>query len=176
MKENKFAYQLFVEELENMLSCEIQIIEALPHFIKLASSKQLKEALTEHLSETKNQVNRIISIFSILGFAGKEKTCEGMKGILNEGSKAVRDKAKSPMLDATIICAAQKVEHYEIASYGTLRSFAKRLDLSKDIINLLKENIEEEGAADKKLTKIAEGSLFSEGVNKEAVEECCRTK
>lgn len=176
MKKNKDAYQLFVTELENMLSCEVQIIEALPDFIKLVSCKNLKEALTAHLTETKNQVNRIINIFSILGFTGKEKTCDGIKGILAEGNKAVKGKAKSPMLDSTIICTAQKIEHYEIASYGTLRSFAKRLDLNKEIISLLKESIEEEGAADKKLTKIAEGSLFSEGVNEEAIEACCKSK
>jgi ferritin-like metal-binding protein YciE len=169
MKENQDLYELFIDELEDMLSCENQIIKALPNLIKLASSKNLREALETHLEETKNQVLRIKKIFSILGFPAKEKTCEGMEGILSEGSAMVKGKSQASILDATIISAAQKVEHYEMASYGTLRSFAKHLELDKEIINLIQENLDEEGAADKKLTKLAEGTIFSEGINAEAV-------
>lgn len=151
-----------------MLSAENQIIESLPNLIKAASFPELKEGLTHHLKETKNQVSRLEKIFSLLGLKPKEKLCKGMKGILKEGDELVQNKQKSATLDATIISAAQKVEHYEIASYGTLRSFAKYLDLDRQIIDLIQETLDEEGNANKTLTKVAEGSLFSKGVNEEA--------
>lgn len=169
MKTNEF-FNLFLEELEDMFSAEHQIVKALPDLIKQASLPELKEALSKHLKETEHQVQRIEKIFSMLGMKPKEETCEGMKGIIEEGKEMVKGKAKSAILDAAIISAAQKVEHYEIASYGTLRSFAEFLDLDDDIVDLIQENLDEEGAADKKLTKIAEGSLFTSGINKEAVD------
>lgn len=165
---NKDLYQLFIEELKDMHNSENQILEALPKMIKHASSSELKEALSKHLKETENQVKRLDKIFSILGLASSDETCEAMEGILKEGEKIVSDKHHSPVLDATIICACQKVEHYEIASYGTLKSLAKTLDLDSKVSSLIQENLDEEGAADKKLTKIAEGSLFTTGVNKAA--------
>lgn len=160
--------KLFIDELEDMYSAENQIVDALPKLIKLASFSDLKESLSKHLKETENQVARLEQIFSLLNLQPKEKTCEGMEGIIKEASEMVKNKKKSATLDAAIISAAQKVEHYEIASYGTLRSFAKYLELDKEISNLLQETLDEEGYADKTLTKIAEGSFFSSGVNKEA--------
>ena len=165
---NPDLYKVFIDELEDMLSCENQIIETLPKLIKLASSHDLKDALSSHLEETKNQVTRLDEIFSILDKPAKEKTCKGMKGILDEGDEMVKGKEKSPTLDAIIISAAQKVEHYEMASYGTLRSFADHLDLDSQIADLIQENLDEEGEADKKLTKIAEGTIFTTGVNTKA--------
>jgi ferritin-like metal-binding protein YciE len=163
-------YQLFIDELSDMYNSEHQIIESLPNLIKLASFPDLKEGLTKHLKETQNQVTRIEQIFSILGVPAKEITCEAMEGLLKEANELVQNRSKSATLDAAIISAAQKVEHYEIASYGTLRSFAKYLDFDSQIIDLLQETLDEEGSANKKLTKIAEGSIFSSGVNKEAAE------
>jgi ferritin-like metal-binding protein YciE len=170
MKKNQSLHSVFIDELEDMLSCENQIIETLPNLIELASSEELKEALSSHLEETENQVKRLEDIFSMLEITPKEKTCKGMEGILDEGSEMFEGKPQDATLDAIIISAAQKVEHYEIASYGTLRSFANHLDLGSEIISLLQENLDEEGAADKKLTKIADGTFFSEGVNTEAAE------
>ena len=167
---NQDLYQLFIDELEDMYSSETQIIESLPKLIKLASFPDLKEALKKHLKETENQVVRIENIFSILNVKIQEKNCEAMEGLLKEADDLVANKAQSPVLDAAIISAAQKVEHYEIASYGTLRSFAKYLDLDSEIADLIQATLDEEGEADKKLTKIAEGSIFFSGVNKEAVE------
>jgi ferritin-like metal-binding protein YciE len=167
---NQDLYQLFIEELEDVYSAEQQIIDSLPRLIKIASLPELKEALTKHLEETKYQVTRIEKIFSILDTAPEEITCEAMEGLLSEAEKVVENKNKSPVLDAAIISAAQKVEHYEIASYGTLRSFAKHLNFDQEIIDLLQESLDEEGAADKKLTKIADGSFFFNGINKEAAE------
>lgn len=162
--------ELFIDELEDMLSCENQIVQALPKMIKSVSSPDLKQALSKHLKETENQVGRLERIFSLLGLRSQEKTCEGMEGILAEGDELIKNKAKSPVLDAAIIGAAQKVEHYEISSYGTLRSYAEHLGFDDEIIDLIQENLDEEGAADKKLTKLAEGTIFTSGVNTEAAE------
>lgn len=167
MKNNDLK-DLFIDELEDMYSSENQIVESLPKLIKLASSPDLKEALTKHLRETENQVSRIEDIFSILGITPTENICEAMEGLIKEAESIVRNKTKSPLLDVAIISAAQKIEHYEIASYGTLRSFAKHLDFDSEIIDRLKETLDEEGAADKALTKIADGSVFTSGINKEA--------
>lgn len=162
--------KLFLDELEDMYNSEIQIVESLPKLIHLASFPELKEALSNHLEETKNQVTRLENIFSLLDIPAKEKTCEAMEGILKEAEGLTENKTKGATLDAAIISAAQKVEHYEIASYGTLRSFAKYLELEDEIIDLLQETLDEEGAADKLLTQIAEGTLFSDGINQEAAE------
>ena len=170
MKHHDF-FELFVDELEDMYSSESQIIESLPKLIKIASLPDLKEALTHHLAETKNQVDRLDEIFSILDITPKGKTCKAMEGLLLEADEIVKKKVKSPVLDAAIISAAQKVEHYEIASYGTLRSFAKQLELNDRVADLLTEILDEEGGANKKLTKIAEGSFFLTGVNAAAVEK-----
>lgn len=160
--------RLFIKEIEDMYSSEKQIVQSLPKLIGLASSKDLKDALRNHLKETKEQVKRIEKIFSILGEKIEKNTCEAMKGLLQETNEMVAHKKKSPLLDAAIISAAQKIEHYEIASYGTLRSFAKNLSFEREIINLIQETLDEEGAADKKLTRIAEGSIFHAGINREA--------
>lgn len=168
MKSNQEFNKLFIDELEDMYSAENLILSALPKLIKLASSKDLKEALSNHLEETENQVTRIEEIFNLLGITAREKHCKGMEGIISEGEEMVKGKTKSPALDAAIISAAQKVEHYEIASYGTLRSFAEHLDFSDDVIDRLQDTLDEEGAADKLLTRIADGSIFTSGVNKEA--------
>lgn len=172
MMKNEGLYELFLDELADMYSSEKQIVKSLPKLIKAASFPELKEALNKHWNETENQVRRLEKIFSILDLQPEEKTCEAMEGILKEADELVGSKEKSPTLDAAIICAGQKVEHYEIASYGTLRSFAKHLDLDSEIIDLLQDTLYEEGAADKKLTKIADGSFFSfnGGVNTEAAE------
>jgi ferritin-like metal-binding protein YciE len=136
-------HQLFVDELQDMYSAENQIIAALPHMIKSAFHSDLP---------------------------CESKHCKGMEGILKEGKELVGHKAPSSIVDAAIISAAQKVEHYEIASYGTLCSFAKHLHLPSEVTSLLNENLDEEGSANKKLTKLADGTFFSSGINKEAVE------
>jgi len=167
---NQSLYQLFVTELQDMHSAEYLIIDSLPFLIKSALHDDLKEALRHHLNETKQQVTRLEKVFSLLDIPSKKKFCKGMEGILKEAEDLIAYKTPSTVLDAVIIAAAQKVEHYEIATYGTLCSFAKHLHLNSDIVSLLKENLNEEHAADKKLTKIAEGSFFSMGINEEAVE------
>ncbi len=166
----KDFFNLFIEQLEDMYSSETQIIRSLPKLIKAASYGGLKDALTHHLDETREQVHRIDRIFDILNVEPQQITCEAMRGLLQEASEMIRGRASSPVLDAGIIMAAQKVEHYEIATYGCLRSFAKHLDLDDEIIDLIQETLDEEGNANKTLNKIADGSFFSSSINKEAAE------
>ena len=163
-------YDLFCEHLEDMLSAEHQIIQNLPKLIKIVTMPDLKKALSHHLEETKDQVKRLEQIFDRLGFTPHEETCEAMQGLLKEAENSTKGEDRGPVLDACIIACCQKVEHYEIASYGTLKSFAKQLDLDDQIVDLIDETLNEEGAADKKLTKLAEGSFFTTSVNKQAAE------
>ena len=167
---NNGLFDLFVEELKDMYSCENQIVESLPKLIKHVSLPELKEVLNHHLEETLNQVAKLEKIFLMLGMEPSEETCEAMKGIIKEANHLLANKNKSSTMDAAIIAACQKIEHYEIASYGTLKSFAKHLDMDSEIVDLIDDALDEEGAADKKLTKIADGSFFSSGVNQEAAE------
>jgi ferritin-like metal-binding protein YciE len=152
---------LFLEELKDLYSAEKQITKALPKMVKAASAQKLSAAFDSHLQETKGQVERLEEIFEKLGKRGTGKTCEGMKGVLEEGAEVIQEIEKGPVRDAALIAAAQRVEHYEIAGYGSVRSFAELLG-KQDIVELLEETLEEEKAADEKLTKI------SESVNQEA--------
>ena len=152
---------LFLDELKDLYSAEKQITKALPKLVKAASTRELSAAFDSHLQETKGHVERLEEIFEKLGKRGAGKTCEGMKGVLEEGSEVIQEIEKGPVRDAGLIAAAQRVEHYEIAGYGSVRSFAELLGKS-DIVELLEETLEEEKAADEKLTKI------SESVNQDA--------
>ena len=146
---------LFLDELKDLYSAEKQITKALPKLVKAASTQELSAAFASHLQETKGQVERLEQIFQKLGKKGTGKTCEGMKGVLEEGSELIQEMEKGPVRDAGLIAAAQRVEHYEIAGYGSVRSFAELLG-EHDIVELLDETLQEEKAADEKLTKISE--------------------
>ncbi len=159
-------YKLFLHEISDLCSAEQQIIQELPNMIKAASSEELKDALKNHLEETKNQLERLNQIFNILQVKPSKKVCSGIKGILHEASDFVSEWPKSAVRDAAIIAAAQKVEHYEITSYGSAYSHADFLNLNKEIKKLLDETLDEEKSANKKLNKLAEGSTFTSGINK----------
>lgn len=164
-------HQLLVDELFDIYSAERQLIEALPKAAKAASAPKLKEAILHHLEETKQQAKRLEKIFGMLGEKrGNGTYCEAMEGLIHEADEAIEDYPKSFIRDAALICAAQKIEHYEIAAYGTAKAHAKQLDLD-EVASLLDETLDEEGNADRTLTKIAEGSFFSSGVNKRAQDE-----
>lgn len=156
--------ELFVDELKDLYSAEKQITRVLPKLAKAATSEDLKQAFLSHLEETNGQVARLDKIFQTLGKNPKGKTCVGMKGVLEEGSEVLQDTDKGVVRDAALISAAQRVEHYEIAGYGSVRDFAKMLGQG-EIATLLEETLEEEKAADKKLTSI------SKQVNAEAKRE-----
>ncbi|MDQ2732513.1 MAG: ferritin-like domain-containing protein [Armatimonadota bacterium] len=155
---------LFVEELKDIYSAETQITKALPKMAKAATTPELKAAFETHLEETKGQIARIEQIFEKLGGSPKGKTCKAMQGLVEEGSELLEEKPDKAVLDAGLIAAAQRVEHYEIAAYGTARTYALELG-HKDVAKLLQETLDEEGKTDKLLTKLAESV-----VNLKAVE------
>jgi ferritin-like metal-binding protein YciE len=156
--------ELFVDELKDLYSAEKQITRVLPKLAKAATSADLKQAFLSHLEETNGQVARLDKIFETLGKTPRGKTCVGMKGVLEEGAEVLQDTDKGVVRDAALISAAQRVEHYEMAGYGSVRDFAKLLGQG-EIATLLEETLEEEKAADKKLTSI------SKQVNAEAKRE-----
>jgi len=147
--------ELFLEELADVYHAEHQLLKALPKMAKAASSAELKQAFESHLEETENHVERIEQVFAEFDKPAKSQRCEAMAGLLEEGAEMLQDWKGSPAIDAALICAAQKAEHYEIASYGCLRAWAELLDNPK-ARDLLQETLEEEKAADDKLTSIAQ--------------------
>jgi ferritin-like metal-binding protein YciE len=146
---------LFVEELKDLYSAETQITKTLPKLVGAASSPDLKSAFEHHLKETEGQIERLDKAFKILGISPKGKTCDGMKGILAEGAEMLHETSSGDVRDIALISAAQRVEHYEMAAYGTVRSYAENLN-RQEIAGLLQETLEEERAADKKLTEVAQ--------------------
>jgi ferritin-like metal-binding protein YciE len=153
--------ELLIDELKDLYSAEKQIVRALPKLAKAASTPDLQQALLNHLEETKGQVARLEQIAEIVGKKLTGKTCVGMKGVLEEGSEVLEDTDKGIIRDAALISASQRVEHYEMAGYGSAREFAKLLGLS-DVARLLDETLAEEKNADKTL------SAVSKQVNAEA--------
>lgn len=146
--------KLFEDELKDIYWAEKALTKAIPKMAKNATSKELKAALEAHLAETKVQITRLESVFEILGKKATAKKCDAMSGLIEEASGLMEDCEKGPMRDAGIIAASQKVEHYEIASYGTLCQFADTLELVK-VKKLLGQTLNEEKNADEKLTKVA---------------------
>jgi ferritin-like metal-binding protein YciE len=146
--------ELLIDELKDLYSAEKQIVRALPKLVKAATSPELQQALQSHLEETKGQVARLEKIGEAVGKKMTGKTCSGMKGVLEEGSEVLEDTEKGIVRDAALISAAQRVEHYEMAGYGSAREFARLLGHT-EVAQLLEETLEEEKNADKKLSAIA---------------------
>ncbi len=147
--------ELLAEELKDIYSAEKQLLRALPKMAKKASAPELKTALQEHTEMTQRQIERLEDVFEALGKPAKAKTCKAMKGLLEEATEIMEEDASDAVLDAGIIAAAQKVEHYEIASYGTVRTWA-RLCGQEEAANLLQETLDEESQTDERLTELAE--------------------
>jgi ferritin-like metal-binding protein YciE len=156
--------KLYVEELKDLYSAEKQILQALPRMAKKASNPQLKAGFEEHLRQTEEQVKRLDRIFEALGKSGRGKKCKGMEGLLEEGKEVLQEDMDDETRDAALIAAAQRVEHYEIAGYGTVRTYAQLLG-EDAAVKLLQQTLDEEGATDKKLTALAES------INVEAMDE-----
>jgi ferritin-like metal-binding protein YciE len=152
---------LYIDELKDLYNAENQLLKALPKMAKKASSPDLKAAFEEHLGQTEGQVNRLEKIFKALGEKPTGKTCKAMKGLVEEGKEIIEEDGEDAVLDAALIGAAQKVEHYEIAGYGTARTFASLLG-EEDAMELLQKTLDEEGATDKKLTALAESLVNPE--------------
>ena len=158
--------ELFLDELADIYHAEKQLVKALPEMVKHASSNELKEAFEAHLEETEDHVSRCEEVFEVLGHDPKAKKCPGMEGIIEEGKKMIRHESDGSVLDAALIAGAQKAEHYEIASYGTLCTWAKLLG-ENEALDLLKENLASEKSADEQLTEIAESLVNVEAAEKE---------
>jgi ferritin-like metal-binding protein YciE len=148
-------HEFYVEQLRDLLDAEHQIIKALPDMVDAATSEDLKEGLTEHLEVTKAQAERLEDIFQKLGEKSKGEKCKGIKGVLEEGSEVVAKVEEGDLLDAAIIASAQRVEHYEMAGYGTAAAIAAELG-EDEAVELLKKTLDEEKEADQKLTELAE--------------------
>lgn len=159
--------ELLVDELKDLYDGELQVRETLPKRAENASNGELREALQDHMEITNRQITRLEGIFDHLGVMEKEKTCIGMRGLIEEGDRLIESFSDPDVRDAAIIAAIQKVEHYEIAGFGTTRTWADLLGF-EDIADKLDECADEAGDADERLTDIAMGGMFSTGVNEAA--------
>jgi ferritin-like metal-binding protein YciE len=147
--------QLYINELRDLYNAENQLIKALPKMAKAAASKELRKALEEHLEQTKGHIDRLEQVFERLDEKPKGKTCRAMKGLIEEGSEILEEDGEESVLDAGIIVAAQKVEHYEIAGYGSVRTFATLLG-ENEAVGILQKTLDEESEADELLTVLAD--------------------
>jgi ferritin-like metal-binding protein YciE len=159
-------HDLYLNELRDLYSAENQIVKALPKMAKAASSSELQQGFLEHLEQTKGHVERLERIFEKLDARAKGKKCKAMEGLIEEGKEIMNEGSESPVLDAALIGAAQRVEHYEIASYGCARTYARLLG-DEDAANLLQQTLDEEGETDKKLTQLAESVINLEAAGTE---------
>lgn len=157
-------YNMFIEQLQDVYSAEDQYIQAVPKILNTISTDELRTKLKSHFDEMKKQKDRLGKIFKELNESPEETFCEGMKGLLKECDRIVKEDMPGIVKDAALISALQKVEHYQIATYGALRTFAKHLELKK-VQTLLQEILDEEWKADKTLTTVAEGGWFTKGIN-----------
>jgi ferritin-like metal-binding protein YciE len=160
-------HDLFVEQLQDLYSAEQQLVEALPKMANAASNEELRDAFEQHLEETRGHVRRLEEVLSQIGESPGGEKCKGMEGLIAEGREILQMQGDPNVIDAALIAAAQRVEHYEIAGYGTVKTLAGHLDLG-DAKSLLDETLDEESKADKLLTKIATGGAFKSGVNQKA--------
>ncbi|MFC7335973.1 ferritin-like domain-containing protein [Haloferula chungangensis] len=152
--------KLLEHDIKDLYSAETQLVKALPKMAKAANAPELKEAFESHLEETRDHVERLSQAAEILGCRPGGQSCKAMKGLIEEGEETIEEEGDATILDLALITAAQKVEHYEISGYGSARKLAETLKLS-EVVKLLDETIEQEGAADKKLTTIAKSLLKS---------------
>lgn len=163
-------HDLYVEELRDLYNAENQLLKALPRMAKAATAPELKAAFTEHLTVTQGQVQRLDRIFTELGVKATGKKCKAMEGLIAEGKEIMEEDGEPAVIDAALIGAAQRVEHYEIAGYGTVRTFARLLGYTA-AEKLLQQTLDEEGEADKTLTELAETVINPEAEEAEEEEE-----
>jgi ferritin-like metal-binding protein YciE len=154
---NQGLKELYIDELKDLYNAENQLVKALPKLARAAASDELRQGFEEHLEQTKGHVQRLEQIFEMLDESPKGKKCKGMEGLIEEGSEVMEEDYEGDLLDAALIGAAQRVEHYEIAGYGTVRSMAETLG-ETDHVSLLEKTLEEEKETDEKLTHLAQQS------------------
>lgn len=160
-------HDLFVDQLRDLYNAEEQILQALPKMAAAANASELKQAFQQHLEQSRTHKQRLDRIFSDLGMSASGQHCEAMEGLVKEGEETLQLQADPVVKDAALIAAGQRVEHYEMAGYGTVRTFARHLGYD-DAKDLLQQTLDEEGEADKLLTSIAEGGMFKTGINDKA--------
>jgi ferritin-like metal-binding protein YciE len=167
-------HEMLVDEIRDLYHAEKQMTKSLPKMAKAATHEDLREAFEMHLEETQEQINRLEEVFEALGEKPKAKPCPGMAGIIQEGQETMQEDADGAVLDAALIAAAQRAEHYEIGAYGTCAEWARLLGLT-EVVSLLEQTLEEEKATDKKLTMLAEQEInraaLAEGQGEESEEE-----
>lgn len=169
MKENKLR-ELYVEQLRDLYSAETQLVKALPKMAEAATSEELRNGFEQHLTQTQEHVRRLETIFEKLSEKPTGEKCMGMQGLIKEGSEVIEDEEfEGELKDAALIAAAQRVEHYEIAGYGTVRTFANLLE-DDAALELLEETLDEEKETDQKLTEIAESANVEAQGDKEDVD------
>ena len=161
-------HDLYVEQLQDLYSAETQLLDALPKMTSAANDSDLKSAFQDHLQETRDQADRLRQIFNRLGETPGGVTCKAMEGLIKEGQEVINMPGDPTVKDAALIAAAQRVEHYEIAGYGAVRTYADLLGYGDDE-SLLQDTLNEEGNADDKLTNLAKGGMLSKGLNKQAM-------
>jgi ferritin-like metal-binding protein YciE len=166
----KSLEDLYLDQLKDLHNAEKQLVQALPKMAKAATSPELQQGFEQHLEQTRTHVERLDRIFSRLGTSPGRKKCVAMEGLIEEGQEAIQLEGDPMVRDAALIAAAQRVEHYEIAGYGTVRTFANHLGFNQDS-SLLQQTLDEEGETDKRLTSLAEGGFFGTGINEEAMAE-----
>ena len=149
---------LFYEQVKDVYYAERQILKNLPKMMKAAQTPELKQAFAKHREETEGQIERLTQVFEMLGKRAQGKTCEAIKGIIEEGEETMDDFEDSPALDAGIIAGAQAIEHYEIARYGALKTWAMQLGM-KDAVKLIDQSLQEEKKADLLLSELAENTV-----------------
>jgi ferritin-like metal-binding protein YciE len=154
---------LLLHDLKDLYNAEQQILKALPRMAKKASSPELRRAFEQHLKQTETQVQRLERIFDTIDEKPRGKTCKGMQGLIEEGKEMMSEDIEDDVLDAALLAAAQKVEHYEMAAYGTARTYAEMLG-NREAAKLLQQTLDEETETDKKLTKLAESIINVEAV------------
>ncbi len=160
--------KLLEDQLKDIYNAETQLVKALPKMAKKASSRGLKEAIASHLEETKHQVERLDQISQTLGIKLSGKKCKAMEGLIEEGAEVLDAEGPGPVIDLALIAAAQRVEHYEISAYGSARTFAGHLG-HEDVVELLQETLDEESAADEKLTSLSEKEILPTAAGVEEV-------
>jgi len=161
-------YDVYVEQLKDMYSAEKQLVDALPKMAEAASTPELQQAFEEHLQQTRGQLNKVQAILDELDENPGNKVCKAMQGLVEEGHEVIKEKGSAVVRDVGLILAAQKVEHYEIASYGGLRAYARTLGYD-DAAEILDGILDQEYEADQLLDDIAEGGVLERGLNEEAV-------
>ncbi len=158
---------LYIDQLQDAYSAEQQLLEALPKMVEAAHDNKLKKTLRKHLSQTQEQLSRLNEVFSHIQVPPGGQQCIGMAALIKEGEKAIVKEGDPAVIDAALIADAQRVEHYEMAMYGTLRTYANLLN-DKDAADLMQETLDQEGKTDRELTKLATGGFMKSGVNEKA--------